>query len=92
MVARASERYRQLYNAVRPHEALGFRTPLTCLAGLRRPVDRKALYALICLIFLTRDIGRVAQGGQGQREQGVGAVLVSPAGAKRTRPGSTVMA
>ena len=29
MVARAVERYLTLYNAVRPHEAIGFRPPLT---------------------------------------------------------------
>jgi len=29
MVAAAVERYRALYNAVRPHEAIGFRAPLT---------------------------------------------------------------
>ena len=29
MVAGAVDRYRTLYNAVRPHEAIGFRAPLT---------------------------------------------------------------
>ena len=34
MVARAVDHYRALYNAVRPHEALAFRTPLSAWWGV----------------------------------------------------------
>ena len=38
MVARAVDRYRILYNAVRPHEAIGFRVPLTAWRDFDGPL------------------------------------------------------
>ena len=37
MVAAAAERYRALYNSVRPHEAIGFRTPLAVWRDFEGP-------------------------------------------------------
>jgi hypothetical protein len=37
MVAAAVERYRALYNSVRPHEAIGFRTPLSAWRDFDAP-------------------------------------------------------
>lgn len=37
MVAAAAERYRALYNSVRPHEAIGFRTPLSAWRDFEGP-------------------------------------------------------
>jgi putative transposase len=37
MVVRAADRYRDLYNTVRPHEAAGFRTPLSAWRDVDEP-------------------------------------------------------
>ena len=55
MVVAAVARYLDLYDAVRPHETLGQRAPLTAWHTFDEP-DRQALSDRNCLSYLTRDI------------------------------------
>jgi hypothetical protein len=54
MVAAAVEHYRTLYDTVRPHEAIGFRTPLAVWRDFDRPPSPIYLRRKV-LSFLTRD-------------------------------------
>lgn len=55
-VAAAVERYRALYNSVRPHEAIGFRTPLSSWRDQGGPtvmvIECATIHERICYLLL----------------------------------------